>query len=199
MDFQSTMQWLYQLPFFMKVIGNTVVVLVAIFISIGFWRPIRAESRAMPSNNSVAGAGGAAYSKGHGNIVSGGRGSTPGLGGAGGPGGNAYSNGDDNVVIGGDAGAAGRNPGDGGAGGNPGRIESFNDPTFQQVQLIEALRAEYLATHKDAPAAYRQSPPQLPEGWINQRLQLLGADWRVKNGPPGQGYLILSRTSPAAR
>jgi hypothetical protein len=196
-DLQSTMQWLYQLPLLMKVIGNAVVVLVALFISVGFWRPVR-ESPTTPSN-SVPGAGGAAYSEGHGNIVSGGKGSAPGFGGAGGPGGNAYSEGDDNVVVGGDAGAAGRNPGDGGAGGNPGRIESSSDPALQRVQLIEALRAEYLAAHKDAPAAYRQSPPQLPQDWINQRLQQLGADWRVKNGPPGQGYLILSRTRPASR
>jgi hypothetical protein len=148
-------------------------------------------SQPYPGNNSIPGSGGAAYSEGHGNLVKGGKGSAPGLGGAGGPGGNAYSKGDANIVIGGDAGAAGRNPGDGGSGGNPGAIGSRNNPTFQRALVVNQLLEQYLAAHKDAPAAYTHSPPQVPEDWMNQRLQQMGETWRVKNAPPGQGYNIV--------
>lgn len=129
-------------------------------------------------------------------LAVGGTGGGGGTGGCGGAGGSGIARGDNARAYGGNGGQAGQPNGNGSRGGDAGG-PVHPDAMMQRVELIEKLRAEYLATHEDAPRAYTQSPQQLPEDWINERLRRLGIAWRVRNGRPGQGFWIF--TPAAAR
>jgi hypothetical protein len=139
------------------------------------------EAPTLPAGKGGAG-GHSRVEAGDGDSIAGkgGRGGAPG-GGDGGAGGSATVIGGSGKAIAGDGGDAGQAPGDGGQGGSsPWSKMVSSDPMLQRVDLVQRLQNEYKARSPTA-----ASDPRDSEVWVNNRLQKLGYDWRVKEDSSG--------------